>query len=46
MNVLGFAIYYVKLRLRAAVGLHRTCNPLTVNWRWKYWQRMNGDKRS
>lgn len=41
MQVVLFSLYYCKLRLGAMLGVHRTANPLNLNWRWNYWQ----DKR-
>lgn len=32
-----FAIYYSDKRFRVFCGFHRTRNPLSLRWRWKYW---------
>lgn len=38
MKVILFSIYYCKLQLSVLLGIHQTANPLSLNWRWKYWQ--------
>lgn len=37
MRLLMFAHYYIKLRLNIILTFHRTNKPLTIWWRWKYW---------
>ena len=45
INILSFARYFVALRLRTALGLHATANPLTISWRWKHWKHIR-ERRS
>lgn len=37
MNVCLFIIYFVKLRIKVFLGLHKTINPVYLSWRWRYW---------
>lgn len=38
MNKILFLLYYIKLRLSVAAGIHHTANPLDIKWRWNYWR--------
>lgn len=38
MRVISFAFYYVKLLLGVTLKLHQTANPLSLRWRWNFWQ--------
>lgn len=37
MKVIYFAKYYIKFRLAVLFGRHETRNPLSMRWRWKFW---------
>lgn len=37
IKLLQFTSYYIRKRLSVFLGLHRTKNPLTIQWRWRYW---------
>ncbi|HEX2639321.1 MAG TPA: hypothetical protein VHL50_02065 [Pyrinomonadaceae bacterium] len=39
MRVIFFSMYYSRFLLRVIVGLESTTNPLSVRWRWYYWNR-------
>ncbi|MEJ7862987.1 MAG: hypothetical protein WKF90_15270 [Pyrinomonadaceae bacterium] len=41
MKIILFAYYYLKLRLNVLLGVRRTSNPLSIKWRWRYWQGKN-----
>lgn len=38
MERIRFLLYYGKLRLTAALGIHKTSNLLGMKWRRNYWQ--------
>ena len=38
MNLIKFALYYLNLRLKILSGKSETTNPVSVKWRWKFWQ--------
>lgn len=39
MKFILFSAYYSQLRLAVLLGLHKTCNPLDIRWRWGFWIR-------
>ncbi|MBC7909399.1 MAG: hypothetical protein H7Y30_02800 [Pyrinomonadaceae bacterium] len=45
-EVLSFAWYYVKLRVKVIVGAHHTSRPLSIKYRWRNWQHWERQKRS
>ena len=45
MKYVLFSIYYVKLQASVAAGFHKTASPLSVGWRWRYWNRRYGTGR-
>jgi hypothetical protein len=42
---IGFWFYYVKLRIAVSLGIHRTVNPLDIEWRWRNWEGIKAVKR-
>ena len=38
MRAVSFLFYYSKLLLSVLLGIHRTAHPLSVKWRWNFWQ--------
>jgi hypothetical protein len=45
MNVIGFVFYYLKLCVSVAAGLHHTAHPISIGWRWKYWNFRQEERR-
>lgn len=45
MRILLFSFYYAKLQTLVFLRLQSTSNPLSLRWRWRYWNRRIG-KRS
>ncbi len=39
MHYLSFVFYYVFKLATVKLGLHYTANPVSVAWRWRYWNR-------
>ena len=39
MKIVLFSLYYAKLQMAVQLGLHNTCYPLGLGWRWRYWKR-------
>ncbi len=42
---ISFWFYYVKLRIAVSLGIHRTVNPLDIEWRRRHWQGIKAAKR-
>jgi len=45
MKVILFFLYYCKLLMTVLLGIHKTNHPLSVSWRWNYWQNKNHSQR-
>ena len=45
-DVLSFAWYYIKLRVRVVTGQHHTSHSLGIKYRWHNWQYWQRSKRS
>jgi hypothetical protein len=45
MNVLSFALYYIRLRTSVAFGFHYTAEPLDIRWRWHQWNHIQKVRR-
>jgi hypothetical protein len=41
---ISFWFYYVKLRISVSLGIHRTVNPLDIEWRRRHWQGIKAAK--
>lgn len=39
MKIVGFAFYYLNLRIKSFFGIYRPSYPLGIKWRWKHWLR-------
>ena len=37
IRIFLFAVYYLRKILSVFLGFHRTRNPLSLRWRWNYW---------
>ncbi|MBA3631351.1 MAG: hypothetical protein H0W58_00840 [Acidobacteria bacterium] len=46
MRAISFMFYYFKLLLGVLLGVHRTANPLSVKWRWDFWQHKYVTRRN
>lgn len=44
-DVISFAWYYVKLRIRVVAGMHQTSHSLGIKYRWHNWQHWQRSKR-
>ncbi len=40
-----FWFYYMKLRLTVLLGVHKTSNPLDVEWRRNHWDDIKAAQR-
>ncbi len=40
-----FWFYYMKLRLTVLLGVHKTSNPLDVEWRRRHWNDIKAAQR-
>lgn len=38
MKPISFLFYYSQLLLSVTLGFHQTANPLSLKWRWNFWQ--------
>jgi hypothetical protein len=45
MNVISFALYYIRLRTSIAFGFHYTAEPLGIRWRWHQWNHIRKVRR-
>jgi hypothetical protein len=37
MKVFLFSLYYARLLIGVAFGVHQTIHPMSVKWRWQHW---------
>lgn len=43
-EVTSFVWYYLKLRAKVLFGTHQTSHSLSIQYRWRNWQRWNRDR--
>lgn len=45
MQIILFALYYLKLNLSVSFGIYPISEPLTVKWQWQKWQQRQQARR-
>jgi hypothetical protein len=42
--MIQFFIYFIKLRVKLALGFYSTTNPTDIRWRWKHWRKIKSNR--
>jgi hypothetical protein len=45
LDAVPFLGYFIKLRLRVALGMHYTAAPLGLTWRWHHYRAIKDYER-